>query len=116
MTDATTDSLRHPDAAAPADGSAPGPMTREGDGQAFDWSALVPRLVHPHKVTIVEAMACIGRPISACELERVFFEEISLGVVSYHMKGLVKAGALVKVGQMPVRGALQHFYLLSDRA
>lgn len=90
-------------------------MTVEGDEPDFDWAWLVPRLVHPIKVAIVEAMLWIDRPISASELEKVFDGEIGLGLVSYHMKELAKLGAIAKVGERQVRGALQNFYFFPDR-
>ncbi len=80
---------------------------------SFDWGALVPRIVHPLKVAIVEAVLWIDGPISASELEKVFEKRFSLSVVSYHMKKLAEAGVLAKVGERQVRGALQHFYFFS---
>lgn len=87
----------------------------KGDGPAFDWAWLVPRVIHPVKVAIIEAMAYIERPISAVELEKVFEEEIGLGVASYHMKELARHGAVVKVGERQVRGAVQHFYSFPEQ-
>jgi DNA-binding transcriptional ArsR family regulator len=37
-----------------------------------------------------------------------------LGNVSYHVRQLHAAGFLEKVGERPVRGALEHFYVVSD--
>lgn len=36
--------------------------------------------------------------------------DYSLGVVAYHVRQLVMAGALMLVRETPVRGSLQHFY------
>lgn len=68
-----------------------------------DWSALVPRLVHPTKVAILEAMLWIGRPMSATELEEVACGDTALESFSYHLKRLVNAGVLEAVGKLKVR-------------
>lgn len=81
-----------------------------GDGHSFDWDALVPRVVHPVKVAIVEALEWIGEPLSAKELDAVFDEEWGLSLVAYHLRTLAELGAVEQVRQEPVRGALQTFY------
>jgi DNA-binding transcriptional ArsR family regulator len=68
-----------------------------------DWSALVPRLVHPTKVVILEAMLRIGRPMSATELEEVACGDIALDSFSYHLKRLVNVGVLEAVGKVKAR-------------
>jgi hypothetical protein len=61
-----------------------------GDERRFDWMSLVPRVVHPLKVAIVEALLWIDQPLSASDLSKVFDREFSLGLVSYHLKELRK--------------------------
>jgi hypothetical protein len=36
-------------------------------GKTFDWCTLIPLVLHPTKVLIIEAMAWIDRPLSASE-------------------------------------------------
>jgi hypothetical protein len=38
-------------------------MTAAEGGEPFDWSALVPRVAHPLRVAIVEALLWIDRPL-----------------------------------------------------
>lgn len=89
--------------------------TMSGDEPyVFDWSRLVPQIVHPLRVSIVEALAWIGEPLSPSELVGVLDKQASLSLVSYHVRELAKAGALEQVGGRQVRGALQTFYFFTD--
>lgn len=88
------------------------PSHPSGEGRGFDWDALVPHLIHPVKVAIIEAMAWIEVPVSPRELDKAFDEQLGVSLVSYHMRTLVDAGAVEKVRQQAVRGALQTFYVL----
>lgn len=76
----------------------------------FDWSLLVPLLVHPVKVGIIESLRWIGEPLSASELKNLFAEEPNTSYISYHVVELAKAGAIVKVSERPVRGAVKKSY------
>jgi DNA-binding transcriptional ArsR family regulator len=80
----------------------------------FNWEALVPLLVHPVKVEIIEAMSWIGLPLSATDLDRVMRGQVGVSLLSYHLRKLTEVGALVRVRQEPVRGAVQTFYALAD--
>lgn len=83
----------------------------EGDEPPFDWAALVPRVVHPAKVAIVEALIRIGRPLSATELRDLFNEPgYYLSLVSYHARELEKVGVIEEIGSRQVRGATEKFY------
>jgi DNA-binding transcriptional ArsR family regulator len=84
-----------------------------GDASRFNWDSLVPYLIHPVKVAIIEAMEWIEVPVSPRELDRVFDEKYGLSLVSYHMRTLADVGVVEKVRQQSVRGALQTFYSLS---
>jgi hypothetical protein len=89
-------------------------MARQDDergDEAFDWSVLVPRVVHPLKVVIVEALWWVDQPLSAADLTKLIGDgEIGLSRVSYHVVGLAKAGILRKVRERPVRGSVEKFY------
>jgi DNA-binding transcriptional ArsR family regulator len=85
-------------------------LTVEG-GEQFTWDALVPHLVHPLKVMILEALRCIDQPLSASDLTKVIDDEkYGLSHVSYHMVKLAGAGAIEVVRTRPVRGSLEKFY------
>jgi DNA-binding transcriptional ArsR family regulator len=84
-----------------------------GNGQSFEWALLVPRLVHPLKVAIIEALEWTELPLSAKDVDRVLDEEYGLSLVSYHMRKLAEVGAIERVEQRAVRGALQSFYALA---
>jgi hypothetical protein len=84
-----------------------------GDGTRFDWDTLVPHLVHPLKVAIIEAMAWVEVPVSPKELDKAFDEEFGVSLISYHVRRLADVGAVEKAHQQTVRGALQTFWVLA---
>jgi DNA-binding transcriptional ArsR family regulator len=89
-------------------------MTVIEGGETFDWNVLVPHIVHPLKVRIVEAMHWIGQPLSASELSKLIGDEqYSLSHVSYHLVKLAKMGALEVTRERPVRGVVEKFYFFS---
>lgn len=77
---------------------------------AFDWAALVPLVVHPMRVAIIEALSWIGEPLSATDLRKVFDRKFDLSFISYHVGELAKTGAIVNVRKREVRGATERFY------
>ena len=83
-------------------------------GEQFRWDMLVPRVVHPLKVAIVEAMSWVDRPLSSTDLVKVMDDqEIYLSHVAYHMRKLVDAGALKPIRRRQVRGATETFYFFT---
>jgi hypothetical protein len=82
------------------------------EAQAFNWEALVSLLVHPAKVEIIEAMAWIGEPLSATDLDRILSGALGVSLISYHLRKLAELKAIEKVRQEPVRGAIQSYYVL----
>ncbi len=87
-------------------------MTTRAGGEPFDWDVLVPRLVHPLKVAIIEATHWIGEPLSASQLAQCFGERWSLSLVSYHQTQLAKLGVLVEdeARRRRVRGSVEKLY------
>jgi hypothetical protein len=84
--------------------------------RTFAWQALVPQLLHPIKVAIIEALLCMERPLSASELTKLFGEDDSqsyLSKVSYHARGLEALGVLKVERTRPVRGAVESFYVFA---
>lgn len=80
----------------------------------FDWEALVPLLVHPAKVEIIEAMSWVAQPLSATDLDRILNGQLGVSLISYHLRKLAELKAIERVRQEPVRGAIQTFYALGD--
>ena len=77
----------------------------------FDWAALVPFVMHPMKVAVIEALCWIGEPLSAIDFERLFGDESrGTSYISYHVTALAKAGVLEQVGAEQVRGAIKKPY------
>ena len=86
----------------------------EGSGSVqFDWEALAPLLVPPVRVQIIEALAWVGEPLSASDLRGILGERFTLQVIVYHLLKLAEVGAIEKVHERPVRGAVELFYALS---
>jgi hypothetical protein len=90
-------------------------MALDKNNRHFEWDMLVPYLIHPLKVAIVEAMSWIEEPVSPRELDRIFEDEFGVSLVAYHVRVLADIGAVEKVRQQAVRGALQTFYVLTAR-
>lgn len=83
---------------------------REGD-EGFDWESLVPLFVHPAKVAIIEALHWIEQPLSSTELVTLFEHgKYNLGVVSYHVSSLAKAGVIEVTDERQARGARETYY------
>lgn len=84
-------------------------------GEPFSWDALVPHIVHPLKVSIIEALRWIELPLSASDLSKVIEDsKYGLSHVSYHMVALAGAGAIEVVRTRPVRGSLEKFYFFTS--
>lgn len=82
----------------------------KGD-ERFDWERLVPLIVHPLKVTLIEAIEWIGQPLSATDLTKVIDDKkLGLSHVSYHLNRLGNVGALKVVSRRQVRGSIEKFY------
>lgn len=69
----------------------------------MDWSVLVPRLVNPTKVFILEAMLWVERPLSATELAKLSGGDPDLSMLSYHLKNLGRLGVLEVVAECKAR-------------
>jgi len=66
-----------------------------------------------HELRAEILMILTERTASPAEMARALDEP--LGSVSYHVKKLVKLECIEKVGERPVRGALEHFYRATER-
>ncbi|HEX6781997.1 MAG TPA: hypothetical protein VF125_08195 [Solirubrobacterales bacterium] len=93
-------------------------LQRARDEQSsFIWKTLIPRLLHPIKVDIIETMLWMEQPLSASELTNLFGkgeEQKYLSKVSYHARSLKKLGVLELQRTRPVRGAVESFYVFAE--
>lgn len=89
-------------------------VTLHSRPEPFDWSALVPHLIHPTKVFVIEAMLWIDRPLSASELEKVLDGAVVVSNISYHVRSLARAGVLQLVEKQRIRGTWRRRYALNS--
>jgi len=84
------------------------------EGEPFAWDLLVPHIVHPLKVAIVEAMWWVGTPLSASDLTKLIDDPAySLSHVSYHVGKFADCGVFKKVRQRQARGSVEKFYFFA---
>jgi hypothetical protein len=76
-----------------------------------DWNKLLSLEVHPTRLLIVEAMEWIEVPVSSVALDSTL-DLHDVNHVAYHVRKLAEGKVIVQVGQRPVRGATEHFYVL----
>lgn len=89
---------------------------REGsEPLPFSWDELVPLLVHPLRVAIIEALRHIGEPLSTADLQEVTEEDCSLSVVSYHLVTLARVGAVEIVRRRQLGATTERFYALPGK-
>lgn len=84
---------------------AAGAWDRARGDEQVGWDLLVPRLVNPAKVIIIEAMPWIDRPLSATELEQISGRDPGLQTLSYHLKNLEELGVLKVTAKRKARGS-----------
>lgn len=80
--------------------------------EAEQIAALAGALSHPYRVAILDRLARVG------ELSPRGFsadEGAPLGTVSYHFRTIAKAGLVELVRTEQRRGAIEHYYALTDR-
>jgi hypothetical protein len=88
--------------------------TCAGDG--FDWGSVVPRIVSPTKVTIIELLHREKRPLSATRMEKMIDDpEITVPRLHYHCTTLLEAGVLRLAGTVPRGAANEKFYSLAPQ-
>lgn len=85
-----------------------------GGEEALDWVALVPRVIYPTKLWIIEAIRWIDQPLSATQVEHVLVGAVPKSSISYHMITLAKWGVLEIAHTQQVRGAIEKFYVFTD--
>lgn len=88
-------------------------MTEGSEPEQFDWAALVPRVIHPVRVFLIEALRWMGEPLSASDLTRILDERYELSCISYHVVELAKLKVIEVVWKREVRGATEKFYFFN---
>jgi DNA-binding MarR family transcriptional regulator len=79
----------------------------------LDWEQLAKASMHPLALRILEKAAA-GEKLSPKAVADELGEK--LGNVSYHVRTLHEKGLLEKAGTKPRRGAVQHFYVIAEKA
>lgn len=76
-------------------------------------ASLMAAFGHPYRMKILVSMYFSGRPRSPVELS----DELSarLGTIAYHVRTLHDKELVELAGERRVRGAVQHFYALTDK-
>lgn len=95
-------------------------MWPPGEHPRMDWEKLVPRLIHPTKVFVIEAMLWIERPLSATELQKIADGTPVISSFSYHLDRLVESGVLEVVTKLKARRSQgskreKFFYFVGER-
>lgn len=86
-------------------------MIEGGEVPGFAWANLVPRIVHPIKVAIIEALVWMDAPMSPANLYRSFdHPDYYLSIVAYHAEGLEAIGAIFVAKRAQRRGTTETFY------
>jgi hypothetical protein len=91
-----------------------GAMTTKGDEQ-FDWNALAPRIIHPLKVAVIEALLWIDQPLSGPDFRKMFNERFTSACIAYHLDHLVTCDVLeVAAGRQQGRRMSKKLYFVSS--
>lgn len=78
---------------------------------AHVWEALVPRLLHPIKLLVLEALLWVGEPMSATGLAAMVGDPRYYGgMFSYHLREMAEEGVVVQTSTRSVRGAEELFF------
>lgn len=90
-----------------------------GDERPTRWDSLVPGLVHPIKVAIIEALGWMDQPLSSGQLTKLFRDngeekDWTLNLISYHVRSMWKKGILEVTSERRVRGTTETFYFFPD--
>lgn len=81
-----------------------------------DWEKLFAVSVHPTQVEILGAMEWLEMPLSPVELTTILGKHAKgVGHAGYHVRKLADHGLVRLKSTRPVRGAVEHFYVLVDR-
>ena len=86
---------------------------RHIDANTETWARSVAKaLSHPTRIGILSRLDEVGRTSPSQVADGA---SASLPAVAYHMRELKSAGLIKATGTRPARGAVEHFYELTDR-
>lgn len=82
-------------------------MSAPSGDERIDWAALVALLLPPLKVSILEALTYVDRPLSALDLQELVGADEGAGqpTVEEHLRQFVEAGALDSTRERQGAGA-----------
>ena len=84
--------------------------------EPIDWEKLVPLIVHPTKVAIIEAMLWIDEPFSAVDVEEMTDGKLPTTAIAYHLRHLALDLSILRLyGEEPIRGAWKKLYFFRKR-
>lgn len=84
--------------------------------EPIDWEVLIPLLLHPIKVAIVEAMLWIDEPCSAIDINLMHAGVPGTSKVAYHLKKLAFGlPVLCLYDEESIRGTHRRLYFFRGR-
>jgi Helix-turn-helix domain len=96
----STTSNATPQSTPPSSADSQGGSDASARDEQFIWRSLVPRLVHPARLQIVEALIDKDGPMTVEELTPLVPHVAgNTDLVRYHAKAMTKAGALEVAGE-----------------
>ena len=87
-------------------------MSEGGEPLPFSWEELVPLLIHPLRVAIIEALRRTDQPLSTADLWEVLDARYALSVISYHLLTLAKVEVVVPTHQDRARIGSERFFVV----
>jgi hypothetical protein len=108
----STTSNATPQSTPPSSAGSRGGADASARDEHFIWHSLVPRLVHPTKLAIIEALIDAERPLSVDDLIPLLpVVDGNAELIRYHANSMVKAGALqVASVQVTAAGETPRFF------
>lgn len=92
-------------------------LALDGGNRSTPWERLVPQVVHPAKVVILEALLWLDRPLSSSEIVALLDDDAYyISLVSYHFRHLADLGVVDLVKKVERRGATEKYYALPGGA
>ena len=87
----------------------------DAGGERFIWELLTPRLLHPVKLAVVEALLWVREPMSAVGLAAMFEDSgYYAGLLSYHLREMADVGVITQAERRSVRGVYELFFYFPE--
>lgn len=79
--------------------------------EPMQWDKLVPLILHPVKVAILEALLWMEEPLSAVDVDRMHGETLGIPTAAYHLRSLASGLHVLRLyDEEAVRGANRKLY------